>query len=344
MLWVTWRQSRAAATAAGAALIALAVILAITRPGMLSLYSAAGLPGCQAACAADASKFLSSVKGTSAETIFYAGIVIMYLVPALIGLFWGAPLVAREFESGTFRLAWSQSVSRRRWAVLKLALVGCAAMLAAGLTSLMLGWWASPVYHAAALASSDSLSISRLAPPLFGTTGIVPLGYAAFAFALGCAVGTLLRRTVPAMAVTLVLFATVQILVPILVRPHLIPPVQSTQALASVQYDGMGLSDHGHLLLQVSGVSGRAADWITSTRPVNALGQTVTIAPVACQSLTAQFVPCLAGHGVRMAVSYQPASRYWELQWLETAMYLVLAGSLAGVCCRRIGRPASATT
>ncbi len=112
MLWVTWRQSRTAAIAAGAALLALAATLTITRPGMLSLYSDAGLPSCHADCAAVASTFISSVKGTSTEAIFYAGIVITYLAPALIGLFWGAPLIARELESGTFRLAWNQSVTR----------------------------------------------------------------------------------------------------------------------------------------------------------------------------------------------------------------------------------------
>jgi hypothetical protein len=33
-------------------------------------------------------------------------------------MFWGAPLVAGELESGTFRLAWTQDVSRVRWLAL----------------------------------------------------------------------------------------------------------------------------------------------------------------------------------------------------------------------------------
>lgn len=339
MIWMTWRQFRTSATVAGAALLALATTLAVTRPGVLSRYDHAGLPGCHSECAAAASTFINSVKGTSTETIFYAGIVIMYLTPALIGLFWGAPLIAGEIQSGTFRLAWNQSVTRGRWAELKLILIGCAAMLTAGLISLMIAWWACPLYQAAARAGSNSLSISRLAPPLFGATGIAPLGYAALAFALGSALGALLRRTVPAMAATLALFAVIGVLVPMLLRPHLIPPVQSTRTLASVQFDGTGVTNNNQLILQVAGFNGLPGDWITGSRPVNAVGQTVTTVPSACSSLNDGFLPCLARHGIKMAVSYQPASRYWELQWLETAIYLVLSAGAGGFCYWRVRRP-----
>ncbi|MGH3301353.1 MAG: hypothetical protein ACRDOK_06605 [Streptosporangiaceae bacterium] len=152
MLWLTWRQFRAGAIAAGAALVALAGTLAITKHGMLSLYSAAGLPGCHSACAADAAAFIDSVQRSSADKIFYRGEAILYLAPALVGLFWGAPLIAREFEHGRVRLAWSQSVTRGRWVAPKLILVGCAAMLTAGLISLMVGWWAGRLPCAAATA------------------------------------------------------------------------------------------------------------------------------------------------------------------------------------------------
>ena len=54
-------------------------------------------------------------------------ITLVLVVPALIGMFWGAPLIAHELETGTFRLAWTQSVSRRRWLLVKMGLVGLAA-------------------------------------------------------------------------------------------------------------------------------------------------------------------------------------------------------------------------
>jgi hypothetical protein len=342
MLWLTWRQFRVGAIAAGAALLALVATLAITKHGVLSLYAQSGLPGCRNGCAADATTFIRSLQHSYAEKIFYAGVFTLYLVPALIGMFWGAPLIAREFEHGTFRLAWNQSVTRGRWAAAKLLLVGCAAMLTAGVISLMLGWWTGPLYEAAAHVGANPLGINKIAPPLFEVTGVAPLGYTAFAFALGTAIGLLTRRTLPAMAITLVAFAAVQVLVPILVRPHLIPPVQTTRPLTSVQFNATGVGAGNQLILQVAGATGLPGNWVTGTRTVNAAGQSVTTVPRACSSLNNEFLSCLARHGVRMAITYQPASRYWALQSLETAMYLVLAGALGGYCYWRVRRPANA--
>jgi hypothetical protein len=338
MLWVTWRQSRAAVITAGAALLAVAAVLAITRPGLVSLYAGAGLPGCHAGCAADAGRFISSVQGTGAEKIFYAGIAVLYLAPGLIGLFWGAPLIASELESGTFRLAWNQSVTRQRWTALKLAIVGGAAMLTAGLLSLMITWWAGPLYEAAAQSAANSLSVSRLTPPLFGATGIVPLGYAAFAFALGVSAGLVLRRTLAAMAVTLAVFAAIQVLVPTVVRPHLLPSAPSTVTLASAQIGGIEISGGSRLVLDVLGISGLPGSWVTSSRPVDAAGRAVTAVPAGCDSQREVLLPCLARHGDRLAVSYQPASRYWEFQSIELAMYLAAAAGLAGFCYWRVRR------
>jgi hypothetical protein len=347
MIWLTWRQFRPAAIAAGAALIALAAALAATRPALLSLYASAHLPACHTACAANARNFFFSVQGSYTGKIFWLGLGIMYLVPALTGLFWGAPLIAREFESGTFRLAWTQSVTRARWATVKLVLIGGAAILTAGLASLLVGWWSSPLYQAANQAGPNSLSVSHLSSTLFSTTGIVPLGYAAFAFAVGAAAGLLLRRTLPTMAVTLAVFVAIQVLVPMFVRPRLIPPVQTTLAASTVQLGAGFVHDGGLFFFQVAGISGQPGAWILGDRFVGAAGQTVTRLPSACFGLLPgsgapgtkaagsgadPLASCLSRHGVRVVVSYQPASRYWELQSAETAVYLVLAAGLGGLC------------
>jgi hypothetical protein len=333
MIWMTWRQFRPGAITAGAALVALAAALTATRPSLLSLYTSAGLPGCHAGCATDAQDFISSVQGSYTEKIFYAGIGIMYLVPALIGVFWGAPLIARELDSGTFRLAWSQSITRARWATVKLILIGGAALLTAGLMSLLIGWWSGPLYQAAGQAGPNNLSISRLSPVLFSATGIVPLGYAAFAFALGAATGVLLRRSLGAMAVTFVVFVAIQILVPMLVRPHLIPPVHTTQAVSTVQTGTVLMNSQGAFFMQVRGISGQTGEWITGDTLVSAAGQAVTRLPAVCVNTfgSGSGDSCLARHGIKVAVSYQPASRYWELQSAETGMYLVLAAGLGGL-------------
>jgi hypothetical protein len=293
MIWMTWRQFRPAAIAAGAALIALAAAVAATRPALLSLYTSAHLPSCHAACATDANNFLDSVQSTTTEKIRFAFIGIMYLMPAVIGLFWGAPLIARELDSGTFRLAWSQSVTRARWATVKLIMIGVAAMLTAGLMSLLIGWWSSPLYQAANQAGPNILSISRLSGTLFSTTGIVPLGYAAFAFTLGAVVGVLLRRTLPAMAVTLAVFAAIQVLVPVLVRPHLIPPVQTTRAVSAVQIGPASMGLGGSYSLGLLGISGQPGAWILGNRLVSAAGQTLARLPSACTGLVLQPQPVI---------------------------------------------------
>jgi hypothetical protein len=111
--------------------------------------------------------------------VYWGGIFVFYAVPAIIGMFWGAPLIARELEAGTFRVAWTQSVTRARWLAVKLGLAGLASMAAAGLVSLMVTWWSSRV------DPLDPFGMNRLQPAMFGTRGIAPIGYAAFAFVLG---------------------------------------------------------------------------------------------------------------------------------------------------------------
>ncbi len=93
-------------------------------------------------------------------------------VPGLIGMFWGAPLIAREFETGTFRLAWTQGVTRTRWLAAKLSVAGLAAIAASELFSLMLNWWASPI-HKAGVATPFTSGISSSY-----ISGAAPAGYA----------------------------------------------------------------------------------------------------------------------------------------------------------------------
>jgi hypothetical protein len=149
MIWLTWRQFRAAAAmlfAALPALAALAAILAVTGPGLADDY-ATGIAACTTqpgGCSDFAGLFFNDHHGP-----FLAVTAVVLLLPALIGLFWGAPLITRELEAGTHRLVWNQSITRTRWLAVKLALTGLAAMTAAGLGSLAVTWWSSPIDKAA---------------------------------------------------------------------------------------------------------------------------------------------------------------------------------------------------
>jgi len=169
MIWLTWRQFRISAVVAVAGLAAIAIVLAATHPsgdGTLSHDHPL--------------KFLST---------FLVGL------PALVGAFWGAPLIAGELETGTYRLAWTQSVTPTRWLAVKVGLIGLASVAVTGALSLMLTGW-----------SSAAVNNGRFGSAMFAERGIAPMGYAAFGFALGVTAGLLIRRTLPAMAATLVVF------------------------------------------------------------------------------------------------------------------------------------------
>jgi ABC-2 family transporter protein len=339
MMWLTWRQFRVQAVTAAGVLAVVAILLGATAPHLLTLYSSYGLNVCHASCERTASNFLNAVGGTY-KTAFEACIAVMYLVPGLIGIFWGAPLVARELETGTHRLAWNQSISRIRWTVIKLGLVGLAAVATAGLLSLMIGWWASPIDSAMHFGQPFSGAyLPRLGPLVFAARGVAPLGYAAFAFALGVTMGVLIRKTLPAMAVTLAIFAAVQVLMPIYVRPYLIPPVQATAPFNAFENNEMTLTSNNRMTLV--GNFSRPGAWILSNKTVTQSGDVFTgpagpaclgnSPPNACNA----WVNTLH---LRQEVTYQPASRFWPLQLIETGIYLVLAALLGSLCVRRIRR------
>jgi hypothetical protein len=338
MIWLTWRQFRVQALTAGAALAAFAILLAVTGPHLVSRYAASAITGCHGfGCQTAANTFLSQLQVTSAYPIVYLlGLALILLAPAITGIFWGAPLIARELETRTFALAWNQSITRTRWLAVKLTLTGLAAMAVTEALSLGYAWWADPIRHAIDLGGSTSLfSGGRFSSLVFATHGITPLGYAAFAFTLGTAAGVLIRRTVPAMALTLAIFAAAQVVMPLWVRPHLIPPDRTIVTIDSAQLD------FGNLTATV--VPGQPGAWILSSGAINHAGQTVSNLPVACQASVLGLKPsspsqCMESHGFREAISYEPAGRYWPLQWIETGIFSALAVALAGFCFWRLGR------
>ena len=309
MIRFSWLQFRAQAVTAAAALAAVVVVLAITSPHRQANF------------------------GVS-HWLYMAGIVVLYLTPAIIGIFWGAPLISRELETGTFRLAWTQSISRTRWVAVKLGLTALAAMATAGLLSLVVTWWSSP------MDQRNPLGGYRLSAVLFGARDLVPVGSTAFAFALGVTIGLLTRRAIPAIAISLAIFAAVLVAVPLWVRPHLIPPVRTVSSL-NLSNISVG-SSFPENSLGVSTTVNIPGAWVYSNQVTTPSGSTsLGLAPQACISGPANSPTagptsvCQAAIGrlhLRQVVVYQPGSRYWAFQWLETAIYLLLALLLAGFC------------
>jgi len=344
MIWLTWRQFRGQAWVASATLVVMAVALTLTGLHLGHMFGISGIATCHTRgdCASVSTTFINQVQANSTYKVFNTGMVILYGAPALIGIFWGAPLVSREFEAGTFRLAWNQSVTRTRWLAAKLALLGLAAIVTTGLLSLMLSWWASPIYRAAALAdgSNGGAGPNHLDPLLFGASGIAPVGYAAFAFALGVTLGALIRRTIPAMAATLAVFAAALLTMSLWIRPRLVTPAHMISALNPANIDGVNIQAGGRMLLTAA-VS-KPSGLVVSSQIIDTSGRVFTGPPTqACESATASFQACsasIARLNLRQLVSYQPASRYWMFQWYETAIFLGLGLALAAFCFWWIGR------
>ncbi|HEY5185161.1 MAG TPA: ATP-binding cassette domain-containing protein [Actinomycetes bacterium] len=216
MSYLIWRQHRNQVDFAGLTFLVLAVLLGATGLVMSGDYHHA-----LATCAATASC------ATLSETLFQGDGLIINVVnlsivaPALLGRFWGAPLVAKETDDGTHVLVWTQSVTRRRWMGTNLAEALLAAAVWGALLSALVSWWRIP----------ENALFGRFAG--FDVQGIVPVAYSVFAVALGIAVGAWLRRPLPALATTLGVLVAVRAVVGLFLRPHLLAPLRAMEPLVN---------------------------------------------------------------------------------------------------------------
>jgi hypothetical protein len=191
-------------------------------------------------------------------------------------------------------------------------------MAAAGLFSLMMTWWSSPL---------DLVNGNRFTS-VFDQRGIVPIGYAAFAFAIGVLAGVLIRRTLPAMATALGGFVAARVAVTFWVRPHFESAVRVTSVLHMTS--GMGFNQANNGPLSVTG--GHAGAWVFSDRIVDRAGHAVGgnfLSQGACLQSRAS-AACIGK--LREVLVYQPASRYWAFQSYEMAIFLGLAVICGAFC------------
>jgi hypothetical protein len=331
--WFAWRQFRFQALIVLGLLVITAVYFAISGPHLWSLYDS--LKGCKAH--GDCQSLNSSVFNGYTKVYPFVQALSVAL-PALLGMFWGAPLIARELESGTCRLAWTQGVTRARWVFTKLAVVGVASMVAVGLMSLMVTWWSSPY---------DTLSGNRFASTVFDSAYIAPIGYAAFAFALGVAAGVLWRRTVPAMATTLVAFIAVRLPFAHFVRPRLLSPLTQVTSIKHAQNIGfertptgmsfvVGDANRPNSLLVSNKITGKDGGKVTTHWLKNHCPGLFNFTPppntgksghVTTGVRPAPFTNCVhkIDASFHQVLSYQPANRFWTFQWMEMSIFIVLA-------------------
>jgi hypothetical protein len=306
--YVVWRLHRTHVLVATGGLAALIAVLVATGLSMANTYDAA-----TAACAATRScselpSLLFQGDGLIIDVV--SGTMIL---PALLGVLWGAPLVAGEWEAGTQDLIWTQSITRRRWMATNMAWAIAVAIVWGGVLTILVSWWRIP----------ENGLFDRLSPGAFDIQGIVPVAYSVCAMALGIAAGVLLRRVVPALATALAAFIGLRVLVALVLREHFIAPVTKT------------------FPIYVSNITGSFAHawWIGGyvAGPNGKSSQTGIAMPMACQtSVQKQFEACLATHGFHRLVTYQPADRFWTFQAIEAGIFTLLAAGLLTLAYRRI--------
>lgn len=351
MIWLTWRQFRVQFLVVATVIVAAAIFFATTGPGLLDDYHRL------------TTSFIQNLGYQRLNPLLYeVGIVLLYAVPPVIGAFWGAPLIARELETGTHRLVWSQSISRWRWLATKLGLTGLAAVGIAGLLSFAVTKWSAPIDDAINAGQDSNTYLPRMFPLQFGARGLVPVGYAAFAFAFGVAMGLVIRRTVVALAVTLTVVILVEILTPSLIRPHLLAPTESYLTVSQDNIRGFGMTGPNGKILEIEVAVGAVGAWKFYDRTVDKAGKPVSSLPnwvIDCApaapppgngsvsfqgKVSPKAAACyqrLADEGYRQRLKYFTANRFWDLQWREFGFFLLLALAFSGFSFWRIRRDLS---
>ncbi|MFJ9693374.1 ABC transporter permease [Kitasatospora sp. NPDC101183] len=326
MTWLIWRQHRKQFLWALVTLAVLAAVMLPTGLAMRGTYHDLGLADCLGrlghttlapdggGCEQLTRRFDNKYGG-----LLYAAILFL-LLPVLMGLFFGAPLVSREVENGTHRMVWTQGVSRRHWVLTKLGLVGGGSVLLAVVYALGVAWWLEPLTNAGP---------GRLEYMLFDVQGVVPVAYTLFALALGVYAGTVSRKVLPAMGISLAAFAVVRALVELLVRPN-------AMATRTVEYaaDG-GLFPNR-----------QAGDWVFAQTVRNSAGETVLNdgilgCPPPGSPGAADCGRNIAGNSLgpgpyTNVMEFQPADRFWPLQAIESGVFLALTALLVLLAVRQI--------
>jgi ABC-type transport system involved in multi-copper enzyme maturation permease subunit len=324
MAGVTWRQHRIALAGVAVLLGAVAVWLWIAGTSVHHAYAA--VIACHPASSPGCLDLANTFNGTW-NVMGYAAIFLQ-LLPALIGAFAGAPVLARELETGTFRFAWTQGFARWRWALAKL--VALAVVLAAltAAFSVLLSWCYQP-YLA---TSNQELGIYENSPlvTVFSLREVTFPAWTLAVFAVSALAGMLIRRVVPAIVAGLAVYAGLAIAAAALLREHYLAPlVTGNQNVpGSAWITGQWWTKDGRFAF----AGNPPASLINQCSfPQSSAGKGGGVAGGGGPSSVNPFAQCLAPHGYAQWTSFQPGSRFWPFQWIEGGWLLLLAALLIAV-------------
>jgi hypothetical protein len=315
MAWITWRQHRLALSGVAALVLVVVVGFGLAGLQLHNAYSAA------INCHPQGSFGCNALVGTfNGINNFLTNGGLLQLVAPLVGAFLGAPLLARELESGTFRYVATQGFGRWRWALAKLVGLGAAVMAAGAVMSLLFTWYYQPYFA----VGTPGPSLTHLSPfdfGLFNVRGVAFVGWMVVAFAIGCLAGTLIRRVVPAIAATLAAYTGLSFVAAALLRRHYLPAIATNSP-------------------NVPGTAWVVSQWgtrggnvvFTGAPPMSVIDQSPCANPSGPgKGSWGDIYGCLTHHGYVLWTSYQPTSRFWAFQWIEAGWLVALSVLLIAV-------------
>jgi len=321
MIWLTWRQHRAVLAVTAGFVLALAAWMLLVEHNYSEVQRAI-VRSCTTTALYSQNSACSVLVRRESSAWGQADIIrfVLLALPLLVGAIFGAPLFANELEHKTIILTLTQTVSRTRWTAIRWLLLGLVTVALTAVTALVSTWWLGHV------PTNGSSFTARIQPEGFDVTGIVPVAYAVFAFALGAVLGIILRRTARAIFGTVVLFIASRALFEHYVRAHLVAPIfVPANAGATFPYSGRGWTfSTGYRVAPHSGHPNSQAY----------LNHVLAV----CSHTGTNVLLCLSQHRVQLGTFLQPASRYWVLQWGEGAAYLAATLGLFGVAIWAIRR------
>ncbi|GIF47262.1 ABC-2 family transporter [Asanoa ferruginea] len=315
LLWLTWRQHRWAII--GTLILAAVLVGWMTY---LSIEFTNIYHQCHNAMCPDHSPQSNRLAGSSIliRSYSYLSRLVQYM-PLLIGVFIGVPLLSREHEQRTLLLAWSQDVSPARWLWAKLSLLG----LFVAVVTAAVAATSDHMEHALARVSIGTLFQHER----FINTAMLPLVISVCWFAIGVALGAVIRRTLPAVFAVVAGFIGLMLLVQYR-YPTLMKPLSFYRQFSGPDdrvLDKDALVVRGGLITFGSG--DQPSHLYDASRHPLTSAALERLCPPDNGTGTGTTLSCFADHHLQQYIEYQPGSRIPEFHLIVGAGYLGLAAA-----------------
>lgn len=315
LAWVAWRRYRLTLVATVGVLGLVAVYFLVSGLQIHSAYDAwrSCTPHNSAGCNFQLMNFQNKYGSTGVLGF------VQVLASGLIGAFVGAPLVARELETGTFRYAWTQGVGRMRWTLALLApgLVGTVLVMTA--FGALIAWRNAPLV-ATGLAQQMDGSLFPAVPPAVA-------GWTLLAYGMGVLAGLVWRRVVAAVVTAIVAWFGVAVAVSLGLRKHYLTPLTTTK----LQLDNADLTVAQWWTRDGHRVGLGRLNQVLQAAGIQQIPTGNTHAQAAPGSGAVDPIHYLVQHGYTQITSYQPAGRYQAFQWIESGWLTAVAALLLAV-------------